>query len=669
MVKDDYTSWLERWNPYRESGPELHRRGRLVLLVSLIVSCIAGFYSAVYVALGVWPAAVASGVASLGGALTLLTFPRHGRIRLAGHGMVAGCLVGMAVVIWIDGGSRSMAMAWLAMLPMFAAMLAGRRAGLVWSIVSVMAIEAVFALESMGVTATRRIPPELASVYALLMLLGLVVTVMALLWSSERAREAAMSRLDQATRSAEEARDEALRAHVAARGVLDHVDQGLVIVDRDGSLQPARSAALDRWFERGQAPRHVWELLAATDAQIADAVEAGWEQLRADVLPVDVALDQLPKRLLAADRRLELRWVEAGAGQVLLVVTDTTEQEAAERERAAREELTAVITRLARDPRGFAEFLADGRCTVNALRSGLGTLEDERRMLHTLKGNAAVMGVARLARWLHEIETDMGERGGRCTHAQRAELEARFESLEGQIGPLMDSRDDAAVTVSAAELERTVQLLESGVPRPAIGARMRAWTWDTTEARLEQLADQARRLARDLGKQIEAVVDCDVDMRTPADPAWTALWSAMVHLVRNAVDHGIEADRAAGGKPEVGTIRLRARRIEGAVLVEVADDGAGIDWSRLQRMAAERGAAFSTHAQRVSFLLSDGTTTRGAANEWSGRGLGTAAVRAAVARLRGQLDVLSTPGQDTRFWITVPLPGAAKPSAGLRRAS
>ncbi|MDX1529027.1 MAG: response regulator, partial [Gammaproteobacteria bacterium] len=135
----------------------------------------------------------------------------------------------------------------------------------------------------------------------------------------------------------------------------------------------------------------------------------------------------------------------------------------------------------------------------------------------------------------------------------------------------------------------------------------------------------------------------------------------LMHMLRNAVDHGIEeeADRISAGKDAEGKIRLEFQREGNHVLVRLSDDGAGLDWARIREVAASRkligeGQAL-TEAELCQLILRPNFSTRPAATQLSGRGIGLDAVRSSIARLGGSLSVRSETGKGCRFEMRLPL--------------
>ena len=175
------------------------------------------------------------------------------------------------------------------------------------------------------------------------------------------------------------------------------------------------------------------------------------------------------------------------------------------------------------------------------------------------------------------------------------------------------------------------------------------------------MARMVRDVGRTLGKQVRLEIEgestqVDRDILEKLD-------APLMHLLRNAVDHGIEMpqDRLAAGKPAEGRIRLSARHAAGMLLIELADDGAGISLDRLRvevvqrKLASAETAARLTEAELLEFLFLSGFSTRGEVTEISGRGVGLDVVQTMVRQLRGAVRIQQQSGQGTRFMLEMPL--------------
>jgi two-component system chemotaxis sensor kinase CheA len=128
--------------------------------------------------------------------------------------------------------------------------------------------------------------------------------------------------------------------------------------------------------------------------------------------------------------------------------------------------------------------------------------------------------------------------------------------------------------------------------------------------------------------------------------SFAEFWAAFNHAIRNAIDHGIESpeDRLAAGKPAAGRLRLSTRVEEGALIVEIADDGRGVAWDLVREKARVAGLPHATRQDVLEALFLDGFTTKGEVSEFSGRGIGMGAVRAACKKMGGEVQVMSEPG-------------------------
>jgi two-component system chemotaxis sensor kinase CheA len=135
----------------------------------------------------------------------------------------------------------------------------------------------------------------------------------------------------------------------------------------------------------------------------------------------------------------------------------------------------------------------------------------------------------------------------------------------------------------------------------------------------------------------------------------------LVHMIRNAIDHGLESsdDRVASGKPELGTIRLTAAHQRGGIVIRIQDDGKGLDRSRILAKAIDRGLvkadATLTESEIFSLIFQPGFSTAEKVTDLSGRGVGMDVVRRNIENLRGKVEIQSRPGLGTTFTILLPL--------------
>ncbi|MCU1364992.1 MAG: CheA signal transduction histidine kinase [Ilumatobacteraceae bacterium] len=181
------------------------------------------------------------------------------------------------------------------------------------------------------------------------------------------------------------------------------------------------------------------------------------------------------------------------------------------------------------------------------------------------------------------------------------------------------------------------------------------------------ITDLLQRGVRDLSRQLGKTVRWEVrGGDTELDRGMLQqLSQPLLHLVRNAVDHGIEspADRLAAGKPEQATVILHAMQLGSEVIITVSDDGRGIDVSQVREKAQQRGEDISdlTDNESLYLIFRSGLSTARVTTNVSGRGVGLDVVRSNVGDIRGRIDVRSTLGVGCEFRIIVPITLAVLP--------
>ncbi|UCG87727.1 MAG: chemotaxis protein CheW [Gemmatimonadota bacterium] len=376
----------------------------------------------------------------------------------------------------------------------------------------------------------------------------------------------------------------------------------------------------------------------------------------------------------------------------------------------------------------LGEFILDARERMDRVEQNLldlPTLSDveradalsgTKRELHTLKGNAGMMGLADLQALAHRMEDDIAAGGEldignllAAVDAFRSQLrgldeQASVETPGGDTTADAAGPDDtgeqsfASVRVPFAVLDPLIDLIGEMVivrnrmsdsvergcsldPTATDFAARSAEAWSAVQLAQDSLNDTLdvirervmalrmtplsvllgtlRRIVHDeaAGAQKRAAFETDGG-DTPLDKALLEVANeALGHLVRNAVIHGLEdpSKRVALGKPETGTVRVRASTKGDEVWIEVSDDGGGIDRDELYRVARSRGVVTDQLQDVTEVLFESGFTTRERADMGSGRGVGLSAVRKAVQRQGGEIEITTALGRGTTFLLRLPI--------------
>ncbi|MEJ5904102.1 hybrid sensor histidine kinase/response regulator [Pseudomonas kermanshahensis] len=252
-----------------------------------------------------------------------------------------------------------------------------------------------------------------------------------------------------------------------------------------------------------------------------------------------------------------------------------------------------------------------------------------------------------------------------------------MQALDGLRMQLEDSGQSSEVLEALAQTQRLLVETQQILQQQAADLDEFGWQasqraqllYDTALAcRMRPFADvlagqsrMVRDLGRSLGKPVRLVIEGE---KTQVDrDVLEKLEAPLTHLLRNAVDHGIELPerRLLAGKAQEGVIRLRASHQAGMLSLELIDDGAGIDLERLRSAIVERAmspadtVARMSEAELITFLFLPGFSLRDKVTEVSGRGVGLDAVQHMIRELRGSIELTQLAGQGCRFHLQVPL--------------
>jgi len=431
---------------------------------------------------------------------------------------------------------------------------------------------------------------------------------------------------------------------------LQHLDDALLRLEKT----PADQALLEEAFREAHSLKGAARMLGLAGIQTPahrledelNAARRGAQPLNAEML-ARMAVD------LASIRRLALEAV---------AVATATGEGAIPAQRVIAESVGALSAAAAAPP-GAAMPQAEPEPAVpGSMPSAPFRIESVRvdtRKLDGLLTHAGELLVTRtrVARRLEDIDAliDLCEEWARREAARPpgpspADAGAAMERL-ARIGALLgrlragSAEDSTRLDYIAGELESGIRLI-----------------------RLLPLSNVFRlfpRLVHDLGreqgKEVEFVIEGE---ETNADKRiLEEIKDPLMHMLRNAVDHGIEPPQAReqAGKPRTGVVRIKASQTASSVTIEVSDDGCGLDEEAIKRAAVKRGLASDealaamSSAQIQSLIFKPGMSTAGFVTDVSGRGVGMNVVRANVERLKGSIQLQSTPGKGTSIRILLPV--------------
>jgi two-component system chemotaxis sensor kinase CheA len=223
---------------------------------------------------------------------------------------------------------------------------------------------------------------------------------------------------------------------------------------------------------------------------------------------------------------------------------------------------------------------------------------------------------------------------------------------KNRIDNLLADSSDKELKSTLAATERLIASMQDNVSTARLVA---------VEEIFQKFPRLVRDLARERGKEVDFVLEGrDIEMdKSVLD----TIGEPLIHLLRNAVDHAIEPPgmRILSGKPKEGAIRLAAKRTEDRILIEVEDDGAGIDVEMVKKIGLEKGmitpeaAAAMPEKDILALIFMPGFTSASEVTEISGRGVGLDVVKTSVEKLNGTVDITTAKGAGARFTLRLPL--------------
>lgn len=339
------------------------------------------------------------------------------------------------------------------------------------------------------------------------------------------------------------------------------------------------------------------------------------------------------------------------------------------------------------DPESYSIFVSEVQELLHCISTGVKRphnhidLHHLFRFAHTLKGVLAVYALDAAVAAANNMEDHLHKLQGRrqpLTTMDRLRLQKSAQKVVREVAAGLRKLSTAKNRKSPGRSQLGKQLRVEPPPLtpipsqqgsaeklqnlqiPTLYDKVQAPSHTTMAPVLKKYLDAADALARRLGKKID-IHFSGGEVRLPQTDT-TLLFASVLHLIRNAVDHGIESSskRLAAGKAERGRLHLMARRHRGMFILCIADDGAGIDSRQVRNIAVRRGliskrdAARSSQDELVNLIFLPGFSLKKKVTEVSGRGVGMDAVKYAVEKQGGCIQIKTEVGKGTAMKIMIP---------------
>lgn len=458
------------------------------------------------------------------------------------------------------------------------------------------------------------------------------------------------------------------------QSLLDNAGQGFLSFGADFLINEEISEQCHRIFgEEFQPGDAIDEWLFEGGKERSDFREWLSNAFTGDI-DFEVLVELSPQRMERKDSTYDLeyrRLVVHGETQVMLILTDVTEQLILERRVREEQAFARMILRVLEFRDEFIEFIR----SLEALTEQLQSFELKKidiaeffRHVHTLKGQAGSFEVQKILDVLHVLESQLQDlREGKPVsegtirdYAPRlaVEVEAIKKRLEEQLKGVIDW-DAGTITVGKSLVLKAVERLkdlDQSLYREFVQYLKRP-----LKSMLTQYAVAAVNMAERFGKELHEVQILGDDLDVQPERI-RSLIRALVHVVRNSLDHGIESpeEREALEKDPAGSLFIRIFCNQEQLSLEFEDDGRGIDAAKIRKIAVQKGLIEEDEANRLSdeeaiqLIFEPGFSTSEEISDTSGRGVGMDAVQSAASELGGRAMVYTELGMGTRTVITIP---------------
>ncbi|MGK5091662.1 ATP-binding protein [Deltaproteobacteria bacterium TL4] len=474
--------------------------------------------------------------------------------------------------------------------------------------------------------------------------------------------------------------------NAALADLLNNIGQGFLSFGNNYGIHSEYSKACELFFQQPLIHQNAVDLLFR---EKAPAVREIMDLLFQGTGDLAVMGDLLPKEIQGTSRTLHVdyRWIQAidetSSHKIMIILTDVTLAKELESQLKADEERNAMILKVAADQDGFMQFLRELQTLFNQIQELLTqsvspkTVPTLFRCYHTIKGGSASYALKKVAEQAHQIESGLEEvRQGReaLTDSRRLALVQETQELQNilqeslqtvsSIVSIEDQRQSERVyRIAESKLQKVHEVLKSQIleaQHSQLELAFYALRQQPIQALFRKYASAAEGLAERLGKHIKVEMK-GANTEVPYERL-ESLFGAMIHLVRNSVDHGIESPeiRSMLGKPETGQLLLSAEKTLEQLLIRIQDDGGGIDPERVKAVALKKQVITEAQAQAlkeeelIQLIFAPGFSTKEEVSEVSGRGVGLDAVKSSLEELHGHIDVQTVLDEGTTFTLVIP---------------
>ena len=501
------------------------------------------------------------------------------------------------------------------------------------------------------------------------------------LLESTRSLRAAYTKLKEeieARKTAENERDIATKLaqlHEQNKEILDNLLNGFFTIHKDLTIAETTSKACEELFFNKIAGKHIEEALDLPEDNAA-FLSLSLEQLFENIIPADVSLSFIPKKLKTNNKKIidfHFTPVLDDSGEpekVIVVATDVTKQVAETKMLKLKEKKNQILINILHHNQTFKLFLKNYKSSLQTLAKTCDEKEG-KRILHTLKGNSLTFGFELIGSLIHEMETQLNDDPEINFDESKQEFSQELETLmveflhenSSVLGIDYHQKIEASFNLNEEQIKRFygfAEEIESPESKSEFIELLNLHRLSPISVFTDVLKTKVPVIIKALGKSINFSIKGEnilVDRER-----LQSIFDNLIHGVSNACAHGIESEkeRIEKKKPGKGKVLLFCAKEGNDLKVSIRDNGAGINKDKVVKSALQKGIIQEGDIPNLkqeeifSLIFCDNLSTADNVSEISGRGVGLAALKEAVDKVGGKIKIISHENRGTNINIYIP---------------
>lgn len=467
--------------------------------------------------------------------------------------------------------------------------------------------------------------------------------------------------------------------------VLNNLAHGLMVFNADGVIQPGCSKICETFFNINPDGKKFIDVLNIQKEAARSSVDSWIFMMFEEIAPFNDIAPMGPRVYLSpsgAHIELEYRPIKDGSGKltdIICIARDATYEIELKKKISEQQAFVNTVMSIINNRQAFHDFVNQFRGLYKEIQKVFSQADAEvdiaslTRHVHTIKGSAALFYLDTITSIAHELETELSQiKGTRGFEVIRTFFVQNITQLKDTLEKFISANISLVGKIGEPE-ERVRELPTekitkiSNALKQSLGAESPIYKQYIEEIVAEPIVNQfarynilVNRIAEKLDKEVDYIVNPS-DIRLPVEP-YSSLFSSLVHLFKNAIDHGIEKKeiRDLIGKSPRGKIEVSVQDQNNDVIISVRDDGGGIDVTavrnkiRVLKLLSEVEISKISDEEIMQYIFSPGLSTKEEVTTTSGRGVGLDAVKYQAKQLGGDCWVSSVKGKGTEFFIKLP---------------